>query len=894
MGYKSFLIAPFSTGLDNDQEPWLLPQDAFQNIINGHIHHGYVEKRQGYRPLGQMVHGEPITAATAASPAVFTVASTAGLYDGQEVSLTYLAGGTWDSLNGAKYTVTVASGTTFTLTDSSGTAVDGTGLGTYTASSGRLGRFVLVDSSATVTAATAANPAVFTASVTVVEGDLVTFTAMAGGTWSTLNDQPFTVTNVSGSTFQLIDANGIVVDGSGLGTYTGSSGTVYLLKPLRIMGIIRYIGSDNTREFLISDTERVAIYNATSNLFFPLDLYDISSTLRTNNDVWSSSETDYIQAANWQAAGLVNRVYFTNGKAYQTGTPGTDGIVYYDAANPRVTQFQPSCVSSGTLDLYGCKLIFSIRGRLVCLHTFEYNGSSTSTFPQRARWCANQAPSNWVQDTPGGGGFVDAPTGEQIISAQQLQDQIIVFFTDSVWALKPVPNPALPFRWEKINSFRACDAKMGSVAYDRYSIAVGQRGITATDSVETTRVDNRIEDFVTDEINDTEFDKIFGARNYAFRRTWLLYPPDEANDATAALIYDDESGAFSKYQFTREVATSIVDMNVLGYGYVNQDLAAQDFTVANNLDYSAEDFDDETALSFYWSENAELFLGGDRNGFIHILDTETSDNGAPIELELDSAGWNPFQEAGQQAQFGYIDFYCDSDQKTLVTVQFFKNDNEDPYQEHSFDLLPNLNYRSSINQITPNDDPTTGFVITSPGHGLSTGDQFYIYGVEEASFYNDVQWEADSVTANTITVASDITGSGTAITAITQANPGQVTAAGHGLSDGDIVYICDVTGMTEVNGNVFTVTVVDDNNFTIGVDTSAYTAYSADGYVFPAYVSGGQIVERKFFRTKVWKRLYAGGIGYVHNIKIISSGTQDPLKIHAFRPWMRPAGRILG
>jgi len=70
-----------------------------------------------------------------------------------------------------------------------------------------------------------------------------------------------------------------------------------------------------------------------------------------------------------------------------------------------------------------------------------------------------------------------------------------------------------------------------------------------------------------------------------------------------------------------------------------------------------------------------------------------------------------------------------------------------------------------------------------------------------------------------------------AITAITQANPAQVTATSHGYSNGDTVRIEDVGGMTEVNNLTFTATVIDANNFTIGVDSTAYTAYTSGGIV---------------------------------------------------------------
>lgn len=730
MGYQSFLIAPFATGLDTDQELWALPTDAFTTLENAHIRHGYIEKRQGYRFLGDMVHGRPISAATNADPAVFTVTTTADITTGDTVTLSYLAGGTWANLNGIQYTITVLSPTTFSLADSLGVDVDGTALGAYTAGTGYLGTY----------------PA------------------------------------------------------------------------LRIMGIFRYIGSDNTRELLISDTQRISLYNAATNLFEPLDLFDSTSVLRTDSDVWASSDTDYIWAANWQHAGAINRVYITNGKAFTGATPGTDGIVFYDSSAARVDQFQPALNPTDTL--FGSKLIFSIKQRLVVLHTFEFNGANTSTFPQRARWCAAQDPDNWNDIVPGGGGFVDAPTGDQIISARALQDLIIVTFTDSVWTLRPVPDPALPFRWDKVNDFRACDGKMGTVGYDRYIIAAGQRGITATDAVETKRADERISDFVDDNINDDFFTKIFGARSFSTKRTWLLYPEGESEESNAALIYDDDSGAYSTYKFTREVSGSVVDMNALGYGTVAIDYAAQDFIAANDLDVAAIDLNDETALSFFWSANAEIFLGGDRAGAVHILETEGSDSGTSITVLLESAGWNPYKEEGVEAQLGYVDFYCDSDQNTTLSVDIFKNDSETPYTSQGMDLLPDLGYRSSINniQLTDAGDPTLGLTISSGKHGLVNDQKIFIYGVQ---------------------------------------------------------------GMQDINDLELNVTVVDEDTFTVLVNATD----------FGTYTSGGQIFENKFYRVKVWKRVYAGGIGYVHNIRVNSTGANRPLRIHAIKPWFRKRGR---
>jgi hypothetical protein len=99
-------------------------------------------------------------------------------------------------------------------------------------------------------------------------------------------------------------------------------------------------------------------------------------------------------------------------------------------------------------------------------------------------------------------------------------------------------------------------------------------------------------------------------------------------------------------------------------------------------------------------------------------------------------------------------------------------------------------------------------------NGAATGDFIYI-------------WEGASTSAT--------------ITGVTQANPGVVTVSDvSNISDGDIIQITDVVGMTELNfkiykvanvnggANTFELNDVDDNN----INTSGFTAYSSGGTVF--------------------------------------------------------------
>lgn len=74
------------------------------------------------------------------------------------------------------------------------------------------------------------------------------------------------------------------------------------------------------------------------------------------------------------------------------------------------------------------------------------------------------------------------------------------------------------------------------------------------------------------------------------------------------------------------------------------------------------------------------------------------------------------------------------------------------------------------------------------------------------------------------------------ITAITQANPAVVTVSSIGnLSNGDLIVIQDVEGMTEVNfngSNLYTVANIAGATFELqGIDSTAFTAYTSGGTV---------------------------------------------------------------
>jgi hypothetical protein len=92
-----------------------------------------------------------------------------------------------------------------------------------------------------------------------------------------------------------------------------------------------------------------------------------------------------------------------------------------------------------------------------------------------------------------------------------------------------------------------------------------------------------------------------------------------------------------------------------------------------------------------------------------------------------------------------------------------------------------------------------------------------------------------------IAVLVDFAASGSpslVLTGITKAAPPVVTAAGHGLADGDVVKLNGVGGMTEVNNGVFIVNVLSSSTFELlGVDATGYGTYTSGGRIDEATLS---------------------------------------------------------
>lgn len=131
MTYSPFLIANYATGLDRELQPWLLPNDAFTDLLDGFVYRGVTNKRDGYNGFAnglKSIYTESRMVHTVTDEAFSTGSGIAGPYTHTAAhipisrgSITITAGAQSAVDNGTGTFVTTPSGGTGTINYTTGT-----------------------------------------------------------------------------------------------------------------------------------------------------------------------------------------------------------------------------------------------------------------------------------------------------------------------------------------------------------------------------------------------------------------------------------------------------------------------------------------------------------------------------------------------------------------------------------------------------------------------------------------------------------------------------------------------------------------------------------------------------------------------------------------------------
>ena len=198
-----------------------------------------------------------------------------------------------------------------------------------------------------------------------------------------------------------------------------------------------------------------------------------------------------------------------------------------------------------------------------------------------------------------------------------------------------------------------------------------------------------------------------------------------------------------------------------------------------------------------------------------------------------NSGYEKRNKNWTNARYAYdVSYGIKTQTELLALVDFFNRVNG---KADGFRFKDHADYQATDEALVPDGSPTIQLIRTY-GSGANTWVRNITKPIAGSTFKRggsplvSISPSVDTTTG-IITLPADSSAVITNITQSASTSPESygvvTTGAAHGYSNGDEIYIIGVQGMTEVNGIVFTISAVTATTFELGVDTSAYTAFTS-------------------------------------------------------------------
>lgn len=275
------------------------------------------------------------------------------------------------------------------------------------------------------------------------------------------------------------------------------------------------------------------------------------------------------------------------------------------------------------------KMIFYYKGRLVLLAPVERDaaGATNTFYPSRARFSSIGSPlgaNMWLEENEPGyksGGYTDAATQEEIISAEFIKDRLIVYFDNSTWELAFTNNQVRPFIWQKLNTELGSKSTFSTVPFDKVTLTIGSSGIVACNGSNVERIDTKIPDYVYNFDSDREaIARVHGVRDYNVEMVYWTFTDNDKNKLSkfpnTVLVYNYRNDSWAEN-----------DDCITCWGYFEQ---ATDLTWADlTMPWKEANF---SWNSYVHEANKKRVLAGNHHGYVFLINTTVTSNARVMNI----------------------------------------------------------------------------------------------------------------------------------------------------------------------------------------------------------------------------------------------------------------------
>jgi hypothetical protein len=596
-----FLIAPLNSGLQTDQKPFLIPDDAFANLNNAYIFRGRVRKR-----FGSLLMNGAIPKAQAqlfSKLAIFLGTTDGGGNLAGNVPGTIFKIGQQFSIGTAIYTVFQTGNPAVMLrTVATVTATYDTTTGAY----------VFVGAPANTAVYFYPSQPVMGIQTYELGDDAV---ALEIGTTNGAGNLAGTIT---GYTFAI-----------GQQIYIGNA--VYVISALGNPANLYQVNFTTTTATLDTTTGAFVFVGApvnTTAYFYPYPsltiafdtqfayMFNTASWERLGTVVFTGKDNNFFWGVTARGAAANNKyLYVTNGTA-------ADSIQYWTGTT--WTQYRPN-LDTVVNQLFGSLLVTYFKDRLIALNTWEGQAANTAIqYTNRIRWSkandpVTSATSFLVTTSNNSGSFVDVPTTEAITSVNLIKDRLIVFCQSSTWELVFTGNQTFPFRIQQINRELGIESTFSSIVFDKVILGIGNVGIHACNGANVDRIDQKIP-YQVFQINNNNSGptRVAGIRDYYNEQVYWIYPQANRNDTypSKILIFNYRTGSW---------ATADDSITALGYFQYQNSQAWNTFSQTWQQTTSAWE-------SATYQSQFKSILAGNQEGVLFVLQNGITSNSNNLSI----------------------------------------------------------------------------------------------------------------------------------------------------------------------------------------------------------------------------------------------------------------------
>lgn len=364
-----------------------------------------------------------------------------------------------------------------------------------------------------------------------------------------------------------------------------------------------------------------------------------TSTTAIVPNIFTGSDKDFFRGVNYQGI-----LYVTN---------GVDQVRKYDGTTMTYHNLDLTTTGGPDNDMNTCRMIFLYKNRLVFLDTTEFG----TRYRNRMRYTEVLLPNQSAATST-----IDAPTDADIITAEFIDEDLIVWYDTEVWKLLYTGDPDIPFEWRRIDRERGCVAPFSLIARGVEQICLGLKRVLHTEGRFVKEADAPINQFVTniaDGLIDYSFGKYFPSLNQHFityvDKNDKLYGVD--GKPSHVLVFDWEEGDYATYSFP---------VHVLGSTNSTSDLILDDLpdtVLLDDLEYS---FDDVPPAGSH-----TLLIFGNRDGELCEMNKGDTDSGVAFTMTATWGQMNPFMSAGGLCDFGYLDILVEVNPTVSFSIDHF-------------------------------------------------------------------------------------------------------------------------------------------------------------------------------------------------------------------------------